>query len=411
MRDALATVDSSCRSVAASSIGDRLWVARRGIAAALTLAVGSAALAMPTAALAQGKPAAPAASGSAAPYKAVAKPADKKATAAPPAAKKGDKKAAGAAFKKGKELFEKKDFAGAKEQFQKAEEILPGAAPKYWLGRVAEETGDDVVAAAFYKAALDVNDEKFKDKDDAKKRGDTLGAKPRKLTITSDPPGAAVSVDGIAQAGKVTPVDIELPPGKHKISLSAAGRKNVDKDVDVLPLVTGTLDLKLEIAPAAEPAEDPFKAKPATPPPAATPPATPVATTTTTTAPAKRDLTWVWVTGGAAIVAIGVGSAFGVLALGKHSDYNNATSTTPTPDPAKARSIRDDGTRDALIADMGFGIGVTLAVTSIVLWATSPSGEEKASAKRSQFAISPMIGAPTSHGAPSIAGASASFHF
>jgi hypothetical protein len=347
----------------------------RGVSAAVALAVfGTSSLAF-----AQAKPAKPGAAAQAKPPAAGAKAAPAKpAAAAPkgPAGKAPDKKAAGAAFKKGKEAFEKKDYKTAKEEFLKAEEILPAGTAEYYIGRCQEELGDPADAVKWYEKAQ--ADTKLKEdlSKDAKTRGDALKAKPAKVHVTSDPPGATILVDGKAVPEK-TPADIELAPGSHKITLQSAGKKDSEQAVEVVAFTGATVNATLEAgAPPAVPAEDPFAGKkPETPPPAETP-ATTTTTTVSTSTTEKRDMTWVWITGGAAIVALGVGTVFGLQAMSKKKDFDDASVGGAKPDAAAARDARDAGTRNALISDMGFGIGITLAVTSAVLYFTRPTAEE-----------------------------------
>lgn len=64
-----------------------------------------------------------------------------------------------------------------------------------------------------------------------------------------------------------------------------------------------------------------------------------------------------YVTLGIAGAAAVVGTIFGVQALGAKSDFDD----NPTTDAA------DDTERNALIADMAFGVAITLGVTGIVL--------------------------------------------
>jgi hypothetical protein len=66
------------------------------------------------------------------------------------------------------------------------------------------------------------------------------------------------------------------------------------------------------------------------------------------------------VTGGLAIAAAGVGTVFGIIALGNKSDFDK----NPTTQTA------DDGDTHALIADMAFGVALTFGVTSAVLFLT-----------------------------------------
>jgi hypothetical protein len=214
------------------------------------------------------------------------------------------------------------------------------------------------------------------------------------VKVTSDPPGAAIWLDG-KDTGQKTPAEIDTTPGSHKISLQATGKKQNDQEVMVAAFTGATVDAKLEEGAATVPAEDPFAKK--EPPPTTTPPPT----ETVTIAPdTRRDLTWVYVTGGAAIVALGVGTFFGLKALSDKNDF----------DEKPTRDTRDKGTRDALIADMGFGIGITLAVTSAVLYFSSPSSSESASAAP-KMSFAPVIGGVGKSGAPSMAGAAAAIHF
>jgi hypothetical protein len=68
-----------------------------------------------------------------------------------------------------------------------------------------------------------------------------------------------------------------------------------------------------------------------------------------------------YITGGLAIVAAGVGTAFGVVALGDKSNFDkNPTSATA-----------DSGDTHALISDMAFGVAITFGVTSAVLFFTN----------------------------------------
>ncbi|MBI2394378.1 MAG: PEGA domain-containing protein, partial [Deltaproteobacteria bacterium] len=321
------------------------------------------------------KPPAPAAAPgakAAAPAKPAAKPAAK-----PPAkaddkktamkAKPGDKKAAGAAFKKGKDAFEKKDYKAAKESFTEAEEILPNPVAEYYIARANEELGALADAAKYYDKALESGKLKEEQASDAKTRVEALRKKPAKVKVTSDPPGAAIFVDGTVVPEK-TPAEIEIVPGTHKILVRAEGKKDSEQSVEVAAFTGAAVDAKLEEAPPAPPPPVPVAT---TPPPAAP------ATTTTTVAVApdtgKKDMTWVYVTGGAAIVALGVGTVFGLQALSDKSKFDDAVTAGKS---SEARDHRDTGTRNALISDMGFGIGITLAVTSAVLFFTRPTPEE-----------------------------------
>ncbi|MGZ6093543.1 MAG: hypothetical protein ACXWUG_16050, partial [Polyangiales bacterium] len=86
-----------------------------------------------------------------------------------------------------------------------------------------------------------------------------------------------------------------------------------------------------------------------------------------------------------------VGTVFGLKAISDKKDFDAAAVGGATPSASAARDARDSGTRNALISDMGFGIGITLAVTSAVLYFTRPTGDEAkpaASTKKSGTTMS-----------------------
>ena len=309
-----------------------------------------------------------------------------------------DKKKAGGFFKKGKELFDKKDYKGAREQFKKAEEIVPAGTAEYYLGRCAEELGEQTDAASWYDKSIATGKLKPDLDADAKTRVAAIKSKPVKIKVNSDPTGATIWIDG-KDSGQKTPAEIEVTPGPHKVSLQMSGKKNNDQDVEVAAFTGANVDGKLEDAGPTVAAEDPFAKKPDT---TTATTATTTTATTATVAPesGKRDMTWVYVTGAGAIVALGVGTAFGLKALSDKKSFDD----NPT------RDTRDKGTRDALIADMGFGIGITLAVTSAVLYFSSPSSSETASAKPPAYSFAPVVGGMTK-GSPSMAGVAAAFNF
>jgi len=273
---------------------------RRGVSAALAVAVLSASLGSTSFALAQAKAAEPS---------------------------KDTKKEAGKHFKKGKDLFEKKDYKAAKEAFLQADTILPAGTSQYYIARCAEENGDDADAVSWYQKAIDSGTLKDDQATDAKTR---LAALKKKIEASKPP----------------------------------------------------------------EP-------KPETPPPA-TPAATTTATVTTDTSSGKKDMTWVYVTGGAAVVALGVGTFFGLAALKNKNDFNEA----PTKD------ARDTGNRNALIADISIGVGVTFGIAAAVLFLSKPTETPAATAsKHTAPVFAPIVGLPTGKGAPSMAGVAALFRF
>jgi hypothetical protein len=192
---------------------------------------------------------------------------------------------------------------------------------------------------------------------------------------------ANVSVDGVVQPGEA-PLTLKLTPGKHRVTVSAKGYQSKDLDIEV----KAGDKLKQSVALVRE-----------EPPPAAVPP--PVAPAPAPTPPPKpaeeRSLVPAYVTLGIAGVGAIVGTIFGIQALGAKSDFDD----NPTTDNA------DKAERNALIADMSFGVALTLGITGIVLLASGGDSDEappSASApprrKLVKLDVAPVL-TPTTQGA------------
>ncbi|PTL82058.1 hypothetical protein [Vitiosangium sp. GDMCC 1.1324] len=70
--------------------------------------------------------------------------------------------------------------------------------------------------------------------------------------------------------------------------------------------------------------------------------------------------------GGVALVGVGVGTVFGLKANGARSDFNAAT------DLDTKLAARDSTRSNALLADIGFGVGLVSAVAAVLLYPKEP---------------------------------------
>jgi hypothetical protein len=301
------------------------------------------------------KPAAPAAEKPASAPAPAAKPADAKPK--PPDKKTRD--AARKAYGAGEKAYGAGDYSTALENFKKANDLIPAPHSEYWIASSLDKLGRVDEAIVAYEAflagpeAAKVGDDKLAD---AKARHAALKASlVGEVTLTTVPATAQVSVDGVAQPGQ-SPFTLKLAPGAHKVAVTAEGYepKTMDLDVKGGDKTQQTLELSQLATPEPMPAAPPPAAPP--PPPPAPPP------------PPERSKVPAYVTLGIAGASAAVGTFFGIQALSAKSDFND----DPTSDTA------DDVERNALIADMAFGVAITLGVTGIVLLTSS---DEPAQAK------------------------------
>lgn len=315
------------------------------------------------------KPAAPAGAKPAAP--AGAKPA---APAAKPAAPAGAKPAAAGAkpaakgktaLQRAKDAQKAGDHATALEEYKAAlaEKDTPEA--QLGLAQTQDALKDYPAAVASYEKFLAaVPKAMVKDGETAKARSAEIQQMPATLKITSVPEGAVVTVDEKLQEAK-TPSSVEVPAGKHKVTVSQKGYDPSTQEVEATFAATVEVKAELKETPAAPP-----------PPPAAP---VPVAKTEAPPPPVKpRSKVPAFITGGIAVAALGVGTGFGIRALAKKGDFNDA----PTEDTANS------GENSALIADMAFGVALTFGITSAVLFLAKDEPRATATAPQTPAARS-----------------------
>jgi hypothetical protein len=91
--------------------------------------------------------------------------------------------------------------------------------------------------------------------------------------------------------------------------------------------------------------------------------------------------------GGAGVAALGVGSAFGVLALSKRSDSNKDCQPGCTP---QGVNLNNQAITDAWVSDFGIGLGVVGIVAGAYLLLTS-HGDGPPQAAASLVHVSPEV--------------------
>jgi hypothetical protein len=300
-------------------------------------------------------------------------------------------------YKEAEAKFDKGEYKDALPLYRQADEHVPGAPPKYKIALSLDKMGGQVPeTVAAWQAFLDAkpDPEKFKDKiAEAQGRIDSLKKTPAKVkiaTVPENPPNLKVSVDdGPPQSVR----ELSIPPGRHKLTVSADGFATATQEVEVSFAETRDVSVPLtEKAPEPTPVAVP---PPVEPPPGPVEPVQPP--------PEPRSPVPAYVTLGLAGVGVVVGTIFGISALGAKSDFE----AEPTTENADAVD------RNALIADMSFAVALTFGVTGAVLLfsaddapeapaapaepAAPPAGAKKRSPIKKAF-VAPFVG-PTGGGA------------
>ena len=214
------------------------------------------------------------------------------------------------------------------------------------------------------------------------------------LVVPPDAPaGTIVELDGAPVArgdwGKATPVD----PGHHILAARAPGRTawsgtvDMGSEHDAQTVTVGPLapESAHDAAPAAVPA---LPLAPAPPPPE------PSSTESASAAPPDASSSpGSWrrpaglVAAGVGVVALGVGTYFGVSAISKSSDAKGRCSPSSCTDPGAVRE-NDDARTAATISDVAIVGGLAALGAGAFLFLTAPAGPPRTTALH----VAPVVG-------------------
>jgi hypothetical protein len=203
----------------------------------------------------------------------------------------------------------------------------------------------------------------------------SLDARVPKLVIARAPTAprdSAITRDGIDLGQASLGQSIPLDPGHHEVVVTAPGFGARRYPLDL----TEGMRSSIEVAPGNA-------ALPPTAAPSPPPRVKPDGTGEPQAAPVSRwstQKTLAVVSAGAGVVALGVGTVFGLTALSKKSDLNNeqhcaSTGACDSSGAASAwNSLRDDANGAGTVSTVAFLLaGAGLAVAA-VLWLTAPNG-------------------------------------
>lgn len=266
-----------------------------------------------------------------------------------------DRTRARAAYTEGQRLFDAGDFAGALAKFEEAYTIVNNPVVLLGVASAQEQLGRLPEARATLERYLRERPT-APDRAAIEQRIAAMPASPTPvpatasgtLSITSDPPGASVVVDG-ESSGAVTPTEVALAAGTHEVALALSGYELSTRSVTMTDGARSELAVTLTAIPEAEPMDDTEAA------------AEEGATEAAEEAPASSGPSAAtWVMTAVAGVALVTGTVFGFLALSRQSDF----------DVMPSHTLADEGGAFALAADLAFGVAVAAGITAIVLYAT-----------------------------------------
>lgn len=264
------------------------------------------------------------------------------------------------AYARGQQAFAAEDFTTALQAFEEAYASVANPIVLVSIGESAAKLGRVETALAAYDAYLRARPD-APDRDEVAQKRTAFAASqaPARLSLTSEPAGADVILDG-QLVGQKTPVVLEVRPGAHRVSIVLVGFETERVTAELSPGGSDQRAVTLKASPTPPPvAQAPLTPAQPEPPPMLTP------------QPPNAAIIVTASLGAAGLIA---GSVLGIFALKERSDFN----TNPTEAGA------DRGERLALFSDVGFGIGaMSLITTAVLLFTHDPprTAEDRASAR------------------------------
>lgn len=261
-----------------------------------------------------------------------------------------------ALFQAGRALFDEGKTDEACKKLAEAQRLEPGGGTLLLLGICHEKQGKVASAEAELRSALVIarRDRRNDREKLAQRHLDAVAGRAPKVrfVVVSDAKDLRVRIDdGETLSREVLGVDVPVDPGRHVVRVEAGGHLPATVEL-VAPARPETVEVvlpRLELAPAPQPA---------------TPPVAP-------SEPGRGRRMAAFVTGGASLVALGVGAGFGVRAMSLAGDVRDACDPSSCGDP-RAFATNDDAKVAANVANVAIGVGLAAGIAAIVLFVTAP---------------------------------------
>jgi hypothetical protein len=270
-----------------------------------------------------------------------------------------------ALYEEARRLMTQSDYEHACPKFKQSYDLDPGGGTLLNLAECYEKQGKFASAWSTFKEALVVaqRDGRSERVDYAKKHLAIVEPKLSKITIEvaneANEPGLTVTLDGAPLGAAAWGVGMPVDPGTHRVTANAPNKSPFEQSVEIESGSTTLKIPKLAASAAAGPraVDTDTEKKPVT----------------DEAKSSNGRRTAGFVIGGVGIVALGVGSYFGVRAFSKWSERQDNCGGGCSQ---AAKSAGDDAKSAATIANIGIGLGVVAVGVGSYLVLTAKSSSE-----------------------------------
>ena len=292
-----------------------------------------------------------------------------------------EKASAEAVFEEGMRLIKQGNFADACPKFELSQRVEPAVGTMLYLAECYEKTNRTASSWAMFREAASLAE--TSGQLDRMKTAQARAAKlePRLAWLTIEVakealvPGLQLRRNGVLVSAELSGTPIPVDPGEVLVEASAPGHLPFSTKAKVTAKGRVTVPIPaLQAAPEAAPAPAPPPLQAAAPAPlAATAGAAAPPPSSSVSPPAAEQKSIIpWVVAGAGVVALGVGTVFGLKAM---SNADDARETCPNGlcNDASGETAASDAHTQATISNVSFVLGAAAVATGVVLYFTLPT--------------------------------------
>jgi hypothetical protein len=321
---------------------------------------------------------------------------------APNTARAGNPAAAEELFRQGLTLMEREQYPEACRKFEASQNEDPSPGTLLNLGACYETLGRTASAWAAYVAAVELARERRRkaQEKDANARAEALVPRLSRLRVDL-PPAAIDGLEVLRNDELMAPgslgIALKIDPGTYTIQARAPGRRAWSTQVEI----GAEADSRTVQIPDLPPEESSADASPTPAPATSVPPpaADPMRDRS------RKTKTIGYVLGGVGIVAIGVGTVFGLMAASQASNAESRSDLCPDKQCfPKGRNEIELARDNALVSTFGFGVGLAALTAGVVIVLTSDDGSAPRPSARARHRPRLVPAAGSQGGSLSIAG-------
>ncbi len=287
-----------------------------------------------------------------------------------------------ALFDSGLELMRAGEFTAACQKLEESQRVDPGVGTLLYLAECYELEGRTASAwATFREAAAIAGAEGHHEREaQGTERAQRLEPLLSRVTLEVAPEsrrveGLTIRRGDVVVSARTWDTPLPVDPGDYQVVVSAPGYRS-----RTLPLHVGP-DADRVVLPIP-----PLEALPPEPQEVAPTPSPATRSTVSANRDARQDegarrggahRGFAWVATGVGVAGLGVGSAFGLVAMARNEDALRYCTGSTCDDP-RGEELTHDARTAATGSNIGFAVGAAGAVTAIALWLTVPPRQRTA---------------------------------